>query len=696
MVGVVGREEFDLVLDELTGQLNNMARRLRGLETLEHVPLGGEGAAPAGAQYVVMAPDVLLTNERVLTAGDGVAIVDAGANSTVTVSTTCGWHPQSHVIGVGEEQTVGVDCQVILAHNLINDGELVTDGELIIWEPNDGPTGPQGDVGPTGPTGPQGDVGPTGPTGPQGDVGPTGPTGCAFNDGEGDPVDVSLAIAFDGTSVYGARRDHRHMLDVSIAPVWVGMHTFDAGWLLGVGQIADLNGVADALVLDADGDTTISAPTDDQIDVEIGGSDDFRFESNTFKVLSASRIQMAHGTWIGLGGTGDGRISFQDLTTDLIDFLNCRVAIGIPPATRVRPLTVRADADVGYHTGGIYGYTSGIGVAIGEAIVSGVNYSSLQAADFDLAIPDRYRSLYLNSNGTVVYIGMPGNVSNSKMTRGLTIYQDDNNDEILAFQASDVAHGMTDYADASTFGQFLKRSGSDGGLQIAGYRDANPYAALALIGRSQAAANTAKTTSADGVIQLVAQVSDGAGSVTDVASSGNMLVVRNNTSTRFIISGYGDLYAKGSVRESTALGCRVIRTLDQDIPTGVATALVWNSEIHDTDNCWSATHQTRMYARTAGYYMAGGGYYISATATSSWYHRLAVRKNATTQLATDVKTTANGVWVGTHHIATGMFWMDEDDYVELYVTQNSGVTQTISAASSTTHGRNVGWLVRVA
>jgi hypothetical protein len=35
----------------------------------------------------------------------------------------------------------------------------------------------------------------------------------------------------------------------------------------------DLNGNSDALILDADGDTTFSAPTDDEIDIEVGGSD---------------------------------------------------------------------------------------------------------------------------------------------------------------------------------------------------------------------------------------------------------------------------------------------------------------------------------------------------------------------------------------------------------------------------------------
>lgn len=60
--------------------------------------------------------------------------------------------------------------------------------------------------------------------------------------------------------------------------------------LLASGEAVDLNGEADALILDADADTTISAPTDDQIDIEIAGADDFRFTANTFTALSGSTI----------------------------------------------------------------------------------------------------------------------------------------------------------------------------------------------------------------------------------------------------------------------------------------------------------------------------------------------------------------------------------------------------------------------
>jgi len=50
----------------------------------------------------------------------------------------------------------------------------------------------------------------------------------------------------------------------------------------------DLNG--GELVLDADADTSITADTDDQIDIRIAGADDFTFTANTFTAVSGSTI----------------------------------------------------------------------------------------------------------------------------------------------------------------------------------------------------------------------------------------------------------------------------------------------------------------------------------------------------------------------------------------------------------------------
>ena len=52
---------------------------------------------------------------------------------------------------------------------------------------------------------------------------------------------------------------------------------------------ADLNGVE--LILDADADTSITADTDDQIDIRINGADDFRFVANVFRALSGSSLE---------------------------------------------------------------------------------------------------------------------------------------------------------------------------------------------------------------------------------------------------------------------------------------------------------------------------------------------------------------------------------------------------------------------
>ena len=57
-----------------------------------------------------------------------------------------------------------------------------------------------------------------------------------------------------------------------------------------VGTSFDLNGTADGLILDANGNTTISSPTDDQIDIEIAGADDFKFTANEFTALAGSDI----------------------------------------------------------------------------------------------------------------------------------------------------------------------------------------------------------------------------------------------------------------------------------------------------------------------------------------------------------------------------------------------------------------------
>ena len=62
----------------------------------------------------------------------------------------------------------------------------------------------------------------------------------------------------------------------------------------------DLNGKE--LVLDADADTSITADTDDQIDIHIAGADDFKFTANTFHALSGSSVLIGGQTADNIGG----------------------------------------------------------------------------------------------------------------------------------------------------------------------------------------------------------------------------------------------------------------------------------------------------------------------------------------------------------------------------------------------------------
>lgn len=91
-------------------------------------------------------------------------------------------------------------------------------------------------------------------------------------------------------------RTKRKALEVGLLNVTEGLFINDTAVelnsvLLGNGEIVDLNGEADALVFDADADTSMSSPTDDQIDIEIGGADDFQFTADTFTALSGSVIE---------------------------------------------------------------------------------------------------------------------------------------------------------------------------------------------------------------------------------------------------------------------------------------------------------------------------------------------------------------------------------------------------------------------
>ena len=94
---------------------------------------------------------------------------------------------------------------------------------------------------------------------------------------------------------------------VSSAEIYV-ITTFDNEAFINT----DLNG--NELLLDADGDTSITADTDDQIDIKIAGADDFKFSANAFNVLSGSTLTIDSGATITNSGTASGFVAAGSYT----------------------------------------------------------------------------------------------------------------------------------------------------------------------------------------------------------------------------------------------------------------------------------------------------------------------------------------------------------------------------------------------
>ena len=85
-------------------------------------------------------------------------------------------------------------------------------------------------------------------------------------------------------------------------------------------QLGFTNLAGDELFLDADSDTSITASTDDQIDIKIGGADDFAFKANSFEVQGSSNIDM-NGQELILDADGD-----TSITADTDDTIDIKVA----------------------------------------------------------------------------------------------------------------------------------------------------------------------------------------------------------------------------------------------------------------------------------------------------------------------------------------------------------------------------------
>jgi len=288
---------------------------------------------------------------------------------------------------------------------------------------------------------------------------------------------------------------------------------------------ADLNG--QALILDADADTTITADTDDQIDIRISGADDFRFTANTLTALAGSTIAAQALTATTL--TGSGVLSIDD-TTD---------------STSGTSGSIHTDGGLGVAKDIYVG--SQITIQNGSAGAPSINlagdtdtglYWTSQALAYVTDTTERAR--FAASN---LYLADTANANMTAANGGITINQTDADNEILALKSSDVAHGMTDETETDTFGLMEKEGAAGGGLRIQGATEGTVGMQLAA---NVVSVNTTKTSSGRASNEIRTYKKSGT-AVGNTGANANMLLVSADGDVAgFIVDSDGDVFIDGS------------------------------------------------------------------------------------------------------------------------------------------------------
>lgn len=149
-------------------------------------------------------------------------------------------------------------------------------------------------------------------------------------------------------------------------------------------------------------------------------------------------------------------------------------------------------------------------------------------------------SFLIDEDVVVSGIVFVGDTANTFMTQGVTISGGGNDDEHLALKNSDIAHAMTDEAEADTFFTIGKTNVNTGGVEIVSYGEGN--ASMNLVGRQNDGGYvTTDTSTSLASVNLIAQRSSGTG-VQDMAANGNVVAMTDGSNTRWLLKGNGDVH----------------------------------------------------------------------------------------------------------------------------------------------------------
>ena len=277
----------------------------------------------------------------------------------------------------------------------------------------------------------------------------------------------------------------------------------------------DLNG--EQLILDADADTTITADTDDQIDIRIAGADDFQMTANTFTVLSGSTLAVASGATIANSGTATGFVGTK----------------------------LEASSDTSAGDNAAMGYTASEGLILtGQGSTSDITIKNDADADVLTVATGTTTAAFLG-DVTLPSAGQlfVGDTADGGVTTGMTINQAAADDYALSFKSSDIAHGITSNLETDTYGALLKMDGNGGGFTMIGATEGTVGSSIQGYVVTE---NTARATNAYAAVQIRAVVKSGTG-LDNVSADMNVLQINGVSGhTKFLFDSDGDFHADSS------------------------------------------------------------------------------------------------------------------------------------------------------
>jgi hypothetical protein len=227
-------------------------------------------------------------------------------------------------------------------------------------------------------------------------------------------VDPSAAQTIDGNATIA-------LVGGDVATLWPD--TTSTIWRRDA-LIADLNGTE--LILDADGDTSITADTDDQIDVRINGADEYVITASAFD-FNANELILDADADTSITADTDDQIDFKIGGTDQFSFKD-----GV-----IEP-TTNNDIDLGNETGpkrikdvNIAGTVRVAGIAQGKDVTAAIHRKIVNIGDWNM-----------DSTGT---IDIAHGLTASKIRSVTAVIVNDAGDTYYPFNGYQASAGGTDY-----------------------------------------------------------------------------------------------------------------------------------------------------------------------------------------------------------------------------------------------------------